>query len=219
LSCDVNVNNTIALRNTRLIRTYVEIDPRVRPLMMTIKHWTKRRILNDAAKGGTLSSYCWVMMILNFLQMRSPPILPCLHGMYLSQLQSDPVNVTQIMIDGIDCSFYDDIEAVRGFGAPNRETLGGLLYAFFRRYSLEFDYDHSVVSVRHGRYLTKAEKGWDVDVERMCRLLCVEEPFNPQRNLANSADGVSVAGLRKEFERALTILASRGSVDDVCEQY
>lgn len=48
LSCDMNVNNTLALENTRMIRTYVEIDPRVRPLAMVIKHWTRRRILNDA---------------------------------------------------------------------------------------------------------------------------------------------------------------------------
>jgi hypothetical protein len=50
LACDMNVNNTLALENTRMIKTYVEIDPRVRPLAMIIKHWTKRRIVNDAGK-------------------------------------------------------------------------------------------------------------------------------------------------------------------------
>lgn len=48
LACDMNVNNTLALENTRMVRTYVDIDERVRPLAMMIKHWTKRRILNDA---------------------------------------------------------------------------------------------------------------------------------------------------------------------------
>jgi len=48
LACDMNVNNTLALENTRMIKTYVQIDPRVRPLAMIIKHWTKRRIVNDA---------------------------------------------------------------------------------------------------------------------------------------------------------------------------
>ncbi|KAJ3296677.1 hypothetical protein HK104_001356 [Borealophlyctis nickersoniae] len=219
VNCDINVNNTQALRNTTLIKTYVEIDPRVRPLLMVIKHWTKRRVLNDAAKGGTLSSYCWVMMVLNFLQMRNPPILPCLHEMYFERLRSHPEEVTPVVIDGIDCSFHDDINTVRGYGARNLETLGALFYAFFHRYSVEFNYEDSVVSVRHGRYLTKTEKGWNVDVERMCRFLCVEEPFNPQRNLANSADGVSVAGLRKEFNRALTLLADQADLDEVCEQY
>lgn len=50
LACDMNVNNTLALENTRMIKTYVEIDERVRPLAMIIKYWTKRRILNDAGE-------------------------------------------------------------------------------------------------------------------------------------------------------------------------
>ena len=50
LACDMNVNNTLALENTRMIRTYVQIDPRVRPLAMIIKHWTRKRILNDAGQ-------------------------------------------------------------------------------------------------------------------------------------------------------------------------
>ena len=50
LACDMNVNNTLALENTRMIKTYVDIDERVRPLAMIIKYWTKRRILNDAGR-------------------------------------------------------------------------------------------------------------------------------------------------------------------------
>lgn len=48
LACDMNVNNTLALENTRMVRIYVEIDPRVRPLAMIIKYWTRRRVINDA---------------------------------------------------------------------------------------------------------------------------------------------------------------------------
>lgn len=50
LACDMNVNNTVALENTRMVRTYVEMDPRVRQLAMIIKHWTRRRIVNDAGR-------------------------------------------------------------------------------------------------------------------------------------------------------------------------
>lgn len=31
LACDINVNNPLALDNTRMIKTYVQIDERVRP--------------------------------------------------------------------------------------------------------------------------------------------------------------------------------------------
>lgn len=50
LACDMNVNNTLALENTRMIKTYVQIDERVRPLAMIVKYWTRRRIINDAGK-------------------------------------------------------------------------------------------------------------------------------------------------------------------------
>ena len=54
IACDMNVNNPIALENTELIRAYVALDPRVRPLAMIIKHWAKKRMLNDA---GMLTPY------------------------------------------------------------------------------------------------------------------------------------------------------------------
>lgn len=50
LACDMNLNNPLALENTRMIKTYVQIDDRVRPLAMIVKHWTKQRIVNDAGK-------------------------------------------------------------------------------------------------------------------------------------------------------------------------
>ncbi len=56
LACDINVNNTLALENTRMIKTYVQIDDRVRPLAMIIKHWAKQKVLNDA---GTSALSMW----------------------------------------------------------------------------------------------------------------------------------------------------------------
>lgn len=55
LACDMNVNNALALDNTRMVRTYVETDPRVRQLAMIVKYWTRRRIINDAGKPSPRS--------------------------------------------------------------------------------------------------------------------------------------------------------------------
>ncbi|KAI8997150.1 hypothetical protein BDB01DRAFT_830761 [Pilobolus umbonatus] len=203
LSCDINVNNTLALQNTKMIKNYVGLDPRVRPLIMVIKHWTKQRSLNDAANGGTLSSYTWTCMIINFLQQRYPPVLPILHQMDNENKDED--------------YFCDDIDTLRRYRSTNRESLGGLLFSFFRRFALEFDYDDHVVSVRHGCYLTKAEKGWDTGRNKMS--LCVEEPFNVARNLGNSADVSSVLGLRVEFQRVLDLLLSGADLHTICSPY
>ncbi|RIA96354.1 hypothetical protein C1645_678325, partial [Glomus cerebriforme] len=210
LACDINVNNTLALHNTRLIRNYVRIDPRVRPLAMVVKHWARRRVLNDAAKGGTISTYTWTCIILNFLQMRKPPILPVLHN-----LPHD--DVEPILVNGEDASFFENVETLSEFGSDNKESLGGLLFEFFKRMAFEFDYDNHVISLRQGKYLTKAEKGWDTC--KGWKMLCVEEPFNTARNLGNSADDVSVNGLRDEFRRAYNILYDSASLDKLCEEY
>lgn len=57
LAADLNVNNVQALQNTRMIKTYVELDDRIRPLAKIIKYWTKRRILNDAGESGVLEPH------------------------------------------------------------------------------------------------------------------------------------------------------------------
>ncbi|KAL0087020.1 hypothetical protein F4703DRAFT_1850012 [Phycomyces blakesleeanus] len=154
------------------------------------------------AHGGTLSTYTWTCIVINFLQMRQPPILPVLH---------------QLKKDSSSELFFSNIEKLHGYGEANHESLGGLLFAFFRRYALEFDYDTQVVSARHGTYLTKAEKGWDTG--RNVTSFCVEEPFNVTRNLGNSADIESVHGLRLEFKRALDLMLSGASLSTICAPY
>ncbi|KAI9832188.1 MAG: hypothetical protein M1819_004540 [Sarea resinae] len=207
LACDMNVNNTLALENTRMIKTYVEIDERVRPLAMIIKHWTKKRILNDAALGGTLSSYTWICMIINFLQTREPPILPVLH---------QRPHQKRTIASGEESSFADDIDSLRGFGSDNKETLGELLFFFFRHYGHEVDYDKDVISVRLGKLISKVEKGWHLMQNNR---LCVEEPFNISRNLGNTADDTSFRGLHMELRRAFTLIAEGVNLDECCEQY
>ncbi|KAF9149041.1 hypothetical protein BG015_009194 [Linnemannia schmuckeri] len=122
------------------------------------------------------------------------------------------------VINGNNTSFFSDLAKLEGFGSANKESLGGLFYAFFRKFAIEFDYDHHVASVRHGCYLTKESKGWHLPGKHY-RLLCVEEPFDTSRNLGNSCDMASSKGLKHEFKRALDILNHNGSLDQVCEQW
>ncbi|RMZ78967.1 hypothetical protein DV737_g3661, partial [Chaetothyriales sp. CBS 132003] len=206
VACDLNVNNTIALENTAMVKSYVDIDPRVRPLAMIIKYWAKRRILNDAALGGTLSSYAWICLTLNFLQTRAPPILP--------SLQAQPA-LQPHMLGGVNVSFDKNVDAYRDFGAANHASLGQLLFQFFRYYAFEFDFEESVVSVRRACVLSKREKSWH---RLQDNRLCVEEPFNVSRNLANTADDTSMRGIHLELRRAFSLLAD-GQLAQCCEQY
>lgn len=73
----MGVNNRLALANSALVRDYAAVDPRLRALAYLVKHWARERKVNDPYRG-TLSSYAYVLMIINFLQTREPPVLPCL---------------------------------------------------------------------------------------------------------------------------------------------
>ena len=145
-------------------------------------------------------------MILNFLQTRKPPILPS-----LQQQQHTPPKI----IGGVNVAFDHSTNAYRGFGAKNTDSLGSLIFQFFRYYGHELDFEDSVMSVRLGKVITKSEKGWNLLQDNR---LCVEEPFNIGRNLGNTADDTSMRGIHIELRRAFKKV-SEGDLEGCCEQY
>ncbi|KAM5554988.1 hypothetical protein ABKV19_023091 [Rosa sericea] len=56
ISCDICINNVLAVVNTKLLRDYANIDARLRQLAFIVKHWAKSRGVNETYHG-TLSSY------------------------------------------------------------------------------------------------------------------------------------------------------------------
>jgi hypothetical protein len=140
-------------------------------------------------------------MIINFLQTRKPPVLPSLQSPHLKLNRGT--------------AFADDIDALRGFGKDNTDSLGELLFQFFRYYGHEIDYDMAVLSVRNGNLLSKIDKGWHQTTNNR---LCVEEPFNTNRNLGNTADDTSFRGLHMELRRAFELIAE-AKLEECCEEY
>ncbi|CAD6252101.1 unnamed protein product [Miscanthus lutarioriparius] len=56
LSCDICINNLLAVANTKLLKDYSQIDHRLLQLAFLVKHWAKQRDVNETYRG-TLSSY------------------------------------------------------------------------------------------------------------------------------------------------------------------
>lgn len=156
--------------------------------------------------GGTLSSYTWICLIINFFQTRNPPILP--------SLQARPHN-KRTTPEGLMCSFDDDLNVLSGFGKKNKQSLGELFFQFFRYYAHDLNYEKDVISVREGRLVSKEGKGWHLLQNNR---LCVEEPFNTSRNLGNTADDTSFRGIHIELRRAFRFI-SNGNLAVCCEQY
>lgn len=211
IRCDICINNTLALSNTQMLADYASIDPRMRAMGYVIKWWAKARKLNEPY-SGTLSSYAFLLMIVNFLQMRQPPVLPNL------QRLAEGVAERKV-VDGFDCTYYRDVERLRGYGAANKESTGELLAAFFRYFAYEFDYDTMVISVRCGRMLTKEEKGWNVSKEKENCLFTLEDPFEVTHNLGKVVDQNTLPTIRYEFVRAYKLITENASLDQICELY
>jgi terminal uridylyltransferase len=178
IQCDINFSAQLAIHNTLLLRCYSHCDPRVKPMILFVKHWAKVRGINIPYRG-TLSSYGYVLMVLHYLvNVATPFVLPNLQDIkkdpppYLSPKDIEARSVC----NGRDVRFWrNEIEikdlAARKMLNHNHESTGLLLRGFFEYYAQSgqmstiqtrgFDWGREVLSLRTlGGLLTKQEKGW-----------------------------------------------------------
>ena len=200
--CDMSFGNSLAITNTLLLRTYSEIDPRIRPLAYIVKHWVQCRHINSPA-DGTLSSYGYVICLLYFLQNRPIPLIPNLQKIPPNWTGQSPSN-NQSQSDResdenrFDLSHHDNttyfykpennpfkISLLSKFAARNKETIGELLAAFFNFFAWQFDYNSDVVSIQSGKEkgvskIQKAESdGWPQHEQRLRFVLQPPSPPLP----------------------------------------
>ena len=197
---DITINNTLACLNTKLIACYAAIDERVGQLVHIVKHWAKRRHVNDPYTG-TLSSYCYVLMCIFHCQTRNPPILPNLQDDLVYPMTIDTV------VDSWKVAYLDDVTvAKQAFKTQNTQTLASLVWEFFEFWAWKHSYPHDVISIRKGRIVSKASKDWTKRIGRDRHLVCVEDPFVVSHDLGRTVDMRSKDVIRKEFFRAATVL-------------
>ena len=202
IDCDVCFDNMLAVANTKLLRDYAAIDPRVGQLVIVVKHWAKQRNCCSAYEG-TLSSYAYVLSCLYVLQTRRPAVLPALQ-------QLSPT--FRRTIDGWRCDYCDDVvrlrEAHAASGRRNTESIAELLFAFFAYWQERHDWNSTVVSPRLGKMVTKSSKGWTRRVGTERHLICIEDPFNTSHDLGRVVDRNTLPFLKRELRRAYNIMQS-----------
>lgn len=206
MTCDISVNNSLAVVNSRLIMQYLRVDDRLRQMAVCVKTWARRRGINERSKG-TISSFALVLMLIHFLQRRSPPILPSLQDMAVKD------DLMPVIIMGIDCRYSTDevdvqneLQRLQGDRPPNAEKLGLLIYDFFKY--LGYTYKSGTISIRDGSHFIPR------DDEGTCYLV-VDNPFEFGKDVAN-IDESWYTRLREEFCRAHSILGRGGSFKEVC---
>ncbi|TIA74594.1 hypothetical protein E3P91_00882 [Wallemia ichthyophaga] len=233
IACDIGFGGQLALENTRLLLGYASVDPpRLRTLVLFIKVWSKRRKINSAYRG-TLSSYGFTLLVIFFLtHVKQPPVLPNLQRIPPIR----PVSPESASYDGRNIYFFDDVALLRQeWSSANTQSVGELLWEFFRFYAKDFNYTHDVISIRtQGGILSKDAKGWVQDLEvdgasefaRDRNRLSIEDPFDTSYNVARTVTADGLYTIRGEFMRASRMLQTVGKVDtlpsqvlvDLCEE-
>ncbi|MCJ1431118.1 Zinc finger, CCHC domain-containing protein [Xylographa pallens] len=177
VQCDINFSNFLALHNTLLLRCYSHCDSRIRPMIIFVKAWAKKRKINSPYHG-TLSSYGYVLMVLHYVvNVASPPLAPNLQIAWKAAPDEKP---EENECKGCNVRFWRSEKEIRtaanrGLLTTNRQSLGSLLRGFFQYFAQEgteflrdrqflghgFSWSYNVLSLRtYGGLLTKQEKGW-----------------------------------------------------------
>lgn len=233
IQCDINFSNHLALHNTHLLKCYTLCDDRVKPMVIFVKLWAKRRKINSPYHG-TLSSYGYVLMVLHYLMnIVRPPVIPNLQRAPRAIEDTSPGN--DRVIDGYTVRFWRDEDDIRrvvaspGFKQNHTDTVGSLLRGFFQYFAHPsdggFQWGTDVLSLRTlGGLVRKDAKGWtgaktttteskvlgeEVKEIRHRYLFAIEDPFETEHNVARTVVHNGIVAIRDETRRAHRIIQSQ----------
>ncbi|GAA5953423.1 hypothetical protein JCM21900_005659 [Sporobolomyces salmonicolor] len=164
IQADLNTNERLGLFNSRLINSYCNLHPLVRPLSVFIKFWAKQRGLNDpAGRIITFSSYTLILLVIAYLQRIN--LLPNLQNDDLIARTSTPRQrffstpkaygrrgklKHLIRSVGWDVTFVEHENPPKEC-EPAQADLVELARGFFHYWADEFEMSREVVSISNGQ--------------------------------------------------------------------
>jgi len=206
--CDLNVNNSVGIRNTHLINSYTKSEWRVSPLMLMVKRWARAQDINDASKC-TISSFSLVLMLIHYLQVGCyPPVLPSLQQKY-----PDKFNPRK------DIRLLTLTEQVPQQSLGNQMTLGELFIGFLDFYANHFNFDTDGISIRLARKvsrdflvrqcLAKDAHSW--------KYICIEEPFELTNTARSVYDPHIFERIKRVFRLSYRKVTASGRLNSILD--
>merc|ERR1712137_269173 len=186
-ACDISVNNTLAIHNSRLVAQYLMVDLRMRPLAIFLKAWARAQNINDRSQG-TLSSFALTLMLIHHLQREC--VLPSLQN--LSQARGEaPEEVL-----GFNCQFCTDPQAIQRETSQVQATRDGSINTGALLHSFLNTYKGGVIAVR-----TVDDPDSCMSPSMDSDFFFVENPFEPGVDVAN-VDINQCGRVRHKFRKA-----------------
>ncbi|XP_069912163.1 poly(A) RNA polymerase, mitochondrial isoform X4 [Oryctolagus cuniculus] len=179
--CDLTANNRIALKSSELLYLYGALDSRVRALVFSVRCWARAHSLTSSIPGAWITNFSLTMMVIFFLQRRSPPILPTLESLKALASAED-----KCVIEGNNCTFVRDLNKIQP--SRNTEPLELLLKEFFEYFG-NFAFNKNSINIRQGREQNKPDSS----------PLHIQNPFETSLNISRN---VSQSQLQKFVDLA-----------------
>ena len=223
---NISFNHRVVIANSALLAAYGSISPKVRELVVLVKHWAKQREVNDSLQG-TLSSYAYVLLVVEFLQ--SFNLLP--------NLQAPPAEVIphplpEVLMDNGRCSAWflrpEDVE-FSGYVTPFKTRLESaslkfLFVRFCERFLYKVNYVADIISIggwckpgsKKREYFLRETHKIDAQLFRRRAWFTIADPFETGRYLGTSARGSET--LVKEMVRAID-LTMEGAFEELFKKY
>lgn len=211
LKCDFNFKNMLGVCNSYLIQFIVRLDNKLKLCLLVLKFWTKLRMV-----GGTntrLTNYALTIMFIYYLQ-QAPYNLPSIR-----KLQENPMvrNIQYGWNGGFDGMYSIDLASIRN------ASLYELLKGFFVFY-LTYNYDEFVICPYLGENVQKTvfqsldtlpaqfelyRTSFRDEHLKVDSLMCVQDPFEHNRNLVGTLGKKFVDEYLNELKRAVDILEAQ----------
>nr|XP_047146771.1 terminal uridylyltransferase 4-like isoform X2 [Hydra vulgaris] len=179
LSCCIALVYSKCYQTSDLIIKYTNADERCIKLAMLIRMWSKACGLDNADNGG-LSPYCFVLMVINYLQHTEPPVLPIIrvigfeHEVYklVDQENEDMYSIP-----------YNEVQCWK---SKNTASIAVLFIGFLHYFLVTFHHKSMIVNIRQHAPLLRDPQRYGY------HRFVIEDPFISKINVGSSLGSQSV---------------------------
>ncbi len=145
------INNIFGIINSYLICNYLTFDSRAIILVNTIKNWSKEKGINGNYKGH-LSSYCYTLMVIYFLQRIKEPILPIVNSK--NNLQKIIIQNKEYFLEKSLLYNFNNIS----FKTKNKDSVSVLMMKFLIFYLYEFNENRYCIDITNEKIVFRYEE-------------------------------------------------------------
>lgn len=216
------IDNILALYNANLIRNYCLYDSRIIILINFIKDWSKINKVNGNF-NGYLSSYCFTIMVIYFLQKINPHVLPVLQSKNFNNFEDilfyedisnkNKRNKPSVSIRHLFCNFQMkfDLNSLKKWNNSNfnnKMSVAELIYNFFKFYLFIFDENNYCIDIQNQEFFYRFFKHSNNYEEKSQYVIIdpIDYGYNPARYLEKNS--LQAKTLKKEFWQALQNIAN-----------